>query len=143
MDEEGPVTDADVIIVGAGPTGLLLACELGLAGVRALVLERQPQIRDIPKAGGLGGQILELTQGFLSRAGASADSFQPASPNAQLGACFADGGVLDTFHTGAEWQSRWLASDAANWAASGGALRHAGSAAQWRLDSVQRHDGTA
>ena len=52
--------DTDVIIVGAGPTGLMLACELCLAGVRPLVLERQPQIRDIPKAGGLSGQILEL-----------------------------------------------------------------------------------
>jgi 2-polyprenyl-6-methoxyphenol hydroxylase-like FAD-dependent oxidoreductase len=52
--------DADVIIVGAGPTGLMLAGELRLAGVRPLVLERQPQIRDIPKAGGLAGQILQL-----------------------------------------------------------------------------------
>ncbi|GGQ45637.1 2-polyprenyl-6-methoxyphenol hydroxylase-like FAD-dependent oxidoreductase [Actinomadura coerulea] len=52
--------DADVIIVGAGPTGLMLACELRLAGVRPLVLERQPHRRDTPKAGGLGGQILEL-----------------------------------------------------------------------------------
>jgi 2-polyprenyl-6-methoxyphenol hydroxylase-like FAD-dependent oxidoreductase len=52
--------DADVIIVGAGPTGLMLAGELRLAGVRPLVLERQPQVRDIPKAGGLSGQILEL-----------------------------------------------------------------------------------
>jgi flavin-dependent dehydrogenase len=47
--------DADVIIVGAGPTGLTLAGEPRLAGVRPLVLERQPQIRDIPKAGGLDG----------------------------------------------------------------------------------------
>ena len=45
--------DADVIIVGAGPTGLMLAGELRLAGVRPLVLERQPQFRDSPKAGGL------------------------------------------------------------------------------------------
>jgi 2-polyprenyl-6-methoxyphenol hydroxylase-like FAD-dependent oxidoreductase len=52
--------DADVIIVGAGPAGLMLACELCLAGVRPLVLERFPQIRDIPKAGGLSGQIIEL-----------------------------------------------------------------------------------
>jgi 2-polyprenyl-6-methoxyphenol hydroxylase-like FAD-dependent oxidoreductase len=52
--------DADVIIVGAGPVGLILAVELCLAGVRPLVLERQPKIRDIPKAGGLSGQILEL-----------------------------------------------------------------------------------
>ena len=34
--------DAEVIIVGAGPTGLMLAAELGLAGVRVLVLERRP-----------------------------------------------------------------------------------------------------
>ncbi len=52
--------DADVIVVGAGPTGLMLAGELGLVGVRALVLERHPRIREIPKAGGLSGQILEL-----------------------------------------------------------------------------------
>ncbi|WP_433654192.1 FAD-dependent monooxygenase [Nocardia sp. CA-128927] len=32
--------DTDVLIVGGGPTGLLLANELGLAGVRAIVVER-------------------------------------------------------------------------------------------------------
>ena len=52
--------DADVIVVGAGPTGLMLAGELRPGRGAALVLERQPQIRDIPKAGGLSGQILEL-----------------------------------------------------------------------------------
>ncbi len=61
--------DADVIIVGAGPTGLMLALELRLAGVRPLVLERQPRIRDTPKAGGLSGQIVELLRyrGLLER----------------------------------------------------------------------------
>jgi 2-polyprenyl-6-methoxyphenol hydroxylase-like FAD-dependent oxidoreductase len=32
----------DVVIAGAGPVGLLLACELGLAGCSVLVLEREP-----------------------------------------------------------------------------------------------------
>jgi 2-polyprenyl-6-methoxyphenol hydroxylase-like FAD-dependent oxidoreductase len=52
--------DADVIIVGAGPAGLMLAGELCLAGVRPLVLERQPRLRKIPKASGFNGQIVEL-----------------------------------------------------------------------------------
>lgn len=34
----GPVLDTDIIIVGAGPVGLMLAGELCLAGVRPLVL---------------------------------------------------------------------------------------------------------
>jgi 2-polyprenyl-6-methoxyphenol hydroxylase-like FAD-dependent oxidoreductase len=74
------VMDADVIIVGAGPTGLMLACELRLAGVRPLVLERCPQIRDIPKAGGLSGQILELLRyrGELGRFEAAGTESLPA-----------------------------------------------------------------
>ncbi|HEY3483093.1 MAG TPA: FAD-dependent monooxygenase [Streptomyces sp.] len=58
-----------MIVVGAGPTGLLLAAELRLAGVRPLVLERHPRLRETAKAGGLGGQILELLRyrGLLER----------------------------------------------------------------------------
>jgi 2-polyprenyl-6-methoxyphenol hydroxylase-like FAD-dependent oxidoreductase len=72
--------DADVIIVGAGPVGLMLAVELCLAGVRPLVLERQPKIRDIPKAGGLSGQILELLRyrGELERFEAAGTAALPA-----------------------------------------------------------------
>ena len=33
---------ADVVIAGEGPTGLRLACELALAGLRATVLEKLP-----------------------------------------------------------------------------------------------------
>ncbi|MFG2195952.1 monooxygenase [Streptomyces sp. NPDC048639] len=33
--------NTDVIVVGAGPTGLMLACELALAGVRTRVVERR------------------------------------------------------------------------------------------------------
>ncbi|MFI7131598.1 FAD-dependent monooxygenase [Nonomuraea sp. NPDC050153] len=74
------MTEADVIIVGAGPTGLMLAAELRLAGVRPLVLERRPQRRDTPKASGLGGQILELLRyrGLLERFQAACTGPVPA-----------------------------------------------------------------
>ncbi|WP_063780546.1 FAD-dependent monooxygenase [Nonomuraea sp. SBT364] len=74
------MTNADVIIVGAGPAGLMLAAELRLAGVRPLVLERQPQRRNTPKAGGLGGQILELLRyrGLLERFEAACTGPVPA-----------------------------------------------------------------
>ena len=77
---KGPLPDADVVIVGAGPTGLMLANELRLAGARPLVLERQPQRRDTPKAGGLGGQILELLRyrGLLERFEAACTGPVPA-----------------------------------------------------------------
>nr|WTA24116.1 FAD-dependent monooxygenase [Streptomyces sp. NBC_00853] len=44
----------DVTIVGAGPVGMFLACELGLAGCSVLVLEREPALRSPWKADPLG-----------------------------------------------------------------------------------------
>jgi 2-polyprenyl-6-methoxyphenol hydroxylase-like FAD-dependent oxidoreductase len=44
----------DVVIVGAGPVGLFLACELGLAGCSVLVLEREPEPRSPWRANPLG-----------------------------------------------------------------------------------------
>ncbi len=52
--------ETDVLIVGAGPTGLMLAGELGLAGVRALVVERDGRPSDLPKANGLVGHIVRV-----------------------------------------------------------------------------------
>ena len=46
--------DIDVVVVGAGPVGLLLAGELALAGVRPVVLERLTAPGDQPKARGIG-----------------------------------------------------------------------------------------
>lgn len=82
---------ADVIIVGAGPTGLMLAGELGLAGVGPLVLERQPQPRETPKAGGLSGQVLELLRyrGLLEWLEAAGGQPRPA-PRFPFGGMHAD-----------------------------------------------------
>ena len=53
--------DHDVIIVGAGPTGPMLAAELALAGVDAAIVERKPtQARVGGRAGGLHARTLEI-----------------------------------------------------------------------------------
>jgi 2-polyprenyl-6-methoxyphenol hydroxylase-like FAD-dependent oxidoreductase len=57
--ETGGATEtADVAIVGGGPTGLMLAAELRLGGADPVVLERLPEISEIPKGNGLVGQIV-------------------------------------------------------------------------------------
>lgn len=49
---------ADVVISGAGPNGLMMACELALAGVKPVVLDALPGPGDEPKANGLVGQVI-------------------------------------------------------------------------------------
>jgi 2-polyprenyl-6-methoxyphenol hydroxylase-like FAD-dependent oxidoreductase len=53
-----PTADVDVVIAGAGPNGLMVASELALAGVRALVPERLAEPSAEPKANGLVGQVI-------------------------------------------------------------------------------------
>ncbi len=48
----------DVAIIGGGPNGLLLACELALAGASPVVLERLPERVETPKANGLVGRVV-------------------------------------------------------------------------------------
>jgi 2-polyprenyl-6-methoxyphenol hydroxylase-like FAD-dependent oxidoreductase len=43
----------DVVIAGAGPTGLTLAYELALAGVRAVVVEQLPERLEQTKGGAI------------------------------------------------------------------------------------------
>ncbi|WP_020673032.1 FAD-dependent monooxygenase [Amycolatopsis nigrescens] len=59
----------EVVIIGAGPVGLMLACELSLAGVVPVVLDKRAEPGELPKANGLGGQIVELLdhRGLLER----------------------------------------------------------------------------
>ncbi|MEU7895292.1 FAD-dependent monooxygenase [Nonomuraea sp. NPDC049152] len=87
----------DVVIVGAGPVGLFLACELGLAGCSVLVLEREPEPRSPWKADPLGmrglsavsveafyrrGMLYPLLKasGVNDDPGANPDADEPAPP---------------------------------------------------------------
>lgn len=51
-----------VAIVGAGPVGLMLACELGRLGVAAAVLETAAEPSEVPKGNGLVGGIVQLME---------------------------------------------------------------------------------
>jgi 2-polyprenyl-6-methoxyphenol hydroxylase-like FAD-dependent oxidoreductase len=50
----------DVVIVGAGPNGLMLACELALAGIHPIVLERRTGPSTEQRANGLVGQVIPM-----------------------------------------------------------------------------------
>jgi len=54
--------DTDVVIVGAGPVGLMIANILGLQGVRVTVIEKLDQIIDYPRAIGLDDEALRVFQ---------------------------------------------------------------------------------
>jgi len=64
--------DADVVVVGAGPTGLMLAAELRLAGVTAVVLERRAEPMQQSRALGFSARTIEEfdQRGLLQRFGA-------------------------------------------------------------------------
>jgi 2-polyprenyl-6-methoxyphenol hydroxylase-like FAD-dependent oxidoreductase len=51
---------SDVIVVGAGPTGLMLACELAMRGVAVRLLEERRDLPNITRAFGLHARTLEL-----------------------------------------------------------------------------------
>jgi 2-polyprenyl-6-methoxyphenol hydroxylase-like FAD-dependent oxidoreductase len=65
----------DVAIAGAGPNGLMLACELGLAGIRPVVLDPLPGRNPEPRANGVTGQGVRLLdhRGFYGALAGTAD----------------------------------------------------------------------
>jgi 2-polyprenyl-6-methoxyphenol hydroxylase-like FAD-dependent oxidoreductase len=71
--------ETPVLIAGAGPNGLMLACELALAGVPPVVLDRLPGPSDEPKANGLVGQVVRQLD-IRGLYGRFSDAQQPPEP---------------------------------------------------------------
>ena len=69
----------DVVVAGAGPNGLMLACELALAGVRPVVVEKLAEQRTEQRANGLVGQIVRMMdrRGLLEALGGADGPPQP------------------------------------------------------------------
>ncbi|HEY2447971.1 MAG TPA: FAD-dependent monooxygenase [Mycobacterium sp.] len=88
----------DLVIAGAGPNGLMLACELGLAGIRPVVVDPLPGPNPEPRANGIIGQGVRILdhRGFYSVLAGTAEPPQ-SSPWAMFAAMTLDlTGVADS-----------------------------------------------
>lgn len=52
--------DTDVLVVGAGPTGLMLTHELRVGGVSAVLVDRLPERSELSRAGGVHPRTMEV-----------------------------------------------------------------------------------
>src|SRR3954463_12654348 len=52
--------DTQVIIAGAGPTGLTLAVDLGMRGIRCTLLEHKPEPQFLPKMERCNARTMEI-----------------------------------------------------------------------------------
>ena len=59
-----PVTNAPVLIVGAGPAGLATAIGLARHGVRSMLVERHPGTSIFPKASGISTRTMEIVRSW-------------------------------------------------------------------------------
>lgn len=54
------MSSAPIVIVGAGPTGVLLACELARRGIEVRIIDKAPAAANESRAGGVHSRTLEL-----------------------------------------------------------------------------------
>ena len=100
--------DTQVIIVGAGPVGLTLAIDLGLRGVRCILLERKSEPQFLPKMERCNARSMEMFRRIgladeLRSAGLTTDAIMDVSNRGGIVLdCFLGSGttLLAAEHTG-------------------------------------------
>jgi 2-polyprenyl-6-methoxyphenol hydroxylase-like FAD-dependent oxidoreductase len=87
----------DVVVVGGGPNGMMLACELALGGVRPVVIERLTAPSKDPKSNGLVGQVVRMVdrRGLFERLSGQPGPPRPNSAYFMFAAFPLDLSVLD------------------------------------------------
>ena len=64
MTNYSPSSSYDVLVVGAGPSGLTTAVALARSGVRTLLIEKHPGLSVFPKATGLRPRTMEILRSW-------------------------------------------------------------------------------
>ncbi|MBZ3913838.1 FAD-dependent monooxygenase [Streptomyces acidiscabies] len=133
------MSDTDVIVVGAGPTGLTLAAELRLGGARVTVVERLAEPTGQSRGLGFTARAMEAfdQRGLLPRFGPG--DAPEISPVGHFGGVRFDYTVLPGAHFGARGipQSRTEAVLEA-WAGELGAVIHRG----WEFTGLSADDAS-
>jgi 3-(3-hydroxy-phenyl)propionate hydroxylase len=95
--------DVDVLVVGAGPTGLLAACELLRRGVRVRIVDRAERPMTAPKALSLWPRALDILEDL-----GIGEEIRRASNRINAFSYFSDGRPLATFDFAEDLASRTL-----------------------------------
>lgn len=98
--------DADVLIIGYGPTGATLAARLGQLGVKTLVIDREHEIYPLPRAAHFDHEIMRVWQ----RLGIAAEIEPDTRPIGAYDFINAAGQSLMRFESPAQTASGWQAS---------------------------------
>ncbi|MDT0306692.1 FAD-dependent monooxygenase [Streptomyces sp. DSM 44917] len=87
--QQGPDDAYDVLVVGGGPTGMMLGCELLRRGIRVRIIDRAPEPSPFPKALLVWPRSMDLFQdlgilGELRKAGLDINAFSYFSDRQHL-----------------------------------------------------------